>query len=140
MFLKKLAEYGFLWLLGGSLYYSFEMIFRGFSHWTMFVLGGICLLFIYIQGKLLCWQDGLFIQILRSVIFVTSMEFITGIIVNKWLMWSVWDYSRLPFQLFGQICLPFSIIFSGLCLFGILLTGDIDYWIFGEEKPHYHIL
>ena len=32
MVFKRLVEYGFLWILGGSLYYAFEMAFRGFSH------------------------------------------------------------------------------------------------------------
>ena len=37
--------------------------------------------------------------------------------------WNVWDYTDQPFQLMGQICLPFTIIFSGLCAVGILLSG-----------------
>ena len=35
MVMKRLSEYLFFWTLGGTLYYSFEMIFRGFSHWSM---------------------------------------------------------------------------------------------------------
>ena len=81
--MEKLSKYIFLWAMGGCLYYSFELIFRGFSHWTMFVLGGICFLFIYIQGKIVKWKDSVFIQVIRCIIFVTSMEFITGIIVNN---------------------------------------------------------
>lgn len=138
--MKKLSEYLFLWAVGGCLYYSFEIIFRGFSHWTMFVLGGICLQFFTFQGRIVQWEDPLWRQILRCIIFVTSMEFITGIIVNKWLHLAVWDYSRMPFQLFGQICLPFMVIFSGLCALGILLSGYLLHWIYGEPKPHYHVL
>ena len=138
--MKKFSKYLFFWTIGGCLYYGFEILFRGFSHWTMFVLGGICFLFLYVQGKMMNWQDSLAVQLLRSIIFVTSMEFITGIIVNKWLLFNVWDYERLPFHLFGQICLPFTVIFSGLCILGIILSGYKDYWIYGEEKPHYHIL
>jgi len=138
--MKKFSKYTFLWSFGGCLYYSFELIFRGFSHWTMFVLGGICLLFIYIQGAALGWTDALVVQILRCIIFVTSMEFITGIIVNKWMNLEIWNYERMPFQLFGQICLPFAIIFSGLCALGIILSGYIGYLFYGEEKPHYRIL
>ena len=48
--MKKLSEYLFLGTLGGALYYGFEIIFRGFSHWTMFLLGGLCLVF-YCTGK-----------------------------------------------------------------------------------------
>ena len=138
--MKKLSEILFLWAVGGCLYYGFEMIFRGFSHWTMFVLGGICLVFIAIQEQMVRWEEPLWRQMLRCIIFVTSMEFITGIIVNKWLNMGVWDYSNLPFSLFGQICLPFMIIFSGLCVVGIFLSGYLLYWIYKEPRPHYHIL
>lgn len=138
--MKKLSEYLFLWALGGCIYYGFEILFRGFSHWSMFVLGGICLIFFAVQGKMVHWEDPLWRQILRCVIFVTSMEFITGIIVNKWLHMDVWDYSELPFQIFGQVCLQFAIIFSGLCAVGILLSGYLLHWIYGEEKPQYHVL
>lgn len=138
--MKKISEYLFLWAVGGCIYYTFEIIFRGFSHWTMFVLGGFCFLFFYIQGNLMHWQEALWRQTLRGVIFVTAMEFITGIIVNKWLNLGVWDYSGLPLQLFGQICLPFMIIFSGLSVIGIILSGYLGYWIYGDEKPSYHVL
>ena len=138
--MKRLSEYLFLWALGGCLYYGFEILFRGFSHWSMFVLGGICFVFFWVQGQMVRWSDPLWRQILRCIVFVTGMEFITGIIVNKWMHLGVWDYSRLPFQLFGQICLPFMIIFSGLCAAGILLSGYLLYWVYGEEKPRYHVL
>jgi len=138
--MKKFSKYLFLFTLGGSLYYSFELFFRGFSHWTMFVLGGICFIFIFIQEKIAGEKDSLVVQITRCILFVTAMEFITGIVINKWLHMNVWDYSRLPFHLFGQICLPFMIIFSGLCTIAIILSGYIRYWFYGEEKPHYHLL
>lgn len=138
--MKKLSEYLFMWALGGCMYYGFELMFRGFSHWSMFVLGGICFLFFYIQGSMLHWEDPLWKQLIRCIIFVTSMEFITGIIVNKWLGLEVWDYTGLPFELFGQICLPFIVIFSGLCVIGIILSGYLSYWLYGGEKPYYHVL
>ena len=47
---KKISKYLFLGCLGGSIYYGLEILFRGFSHWSMFVLGGICFLFFY-PGK-----------------------------------------------------------------------------------------
>lgn len=136
-FRKRLSEYLFIWTLGGSLYYTFELVFRGFSHWSMFILGGICMVFFTVQGQMLHWQDPLWRQILRGTIFITAMEFITGIIVNKWLHLQVWDYTDQPFQLFGQICLPFALIFSGLCALGILLSGYLLYWLYGEEKPNF---
>ena len=70
----------------------------------------------HVPGRLVHWQDDFLRQVLRCSIFVTAMEFITGIIVNKWFALHVWDYSCLPFQLFGQICLPFyDIVCLSLC-------------------------
>lgn len=136
---EKISKYLFLGALGGSIYYWIEIWFRGFSHWSMFFLGGICFLFFYMQGHLLGFEEPLWRQLLRCVIFVTAMEFLTGLLVNKWLQLEVWDYSELPFQLFGQICLPFTILFSGLCAFGIILSGYVAWGIYGEEKPQYHV-
>lgn len=138
--IKKLSEYLFIWALGGCIYYSFELIFRGFSHWSMFILGGICFLFCTVQGLLLQWSDPLWLQVLRCTVFVTASEFITGIIFNKWLQMGIWDYSDQPLQLFGQICIPFMIIFAGLCALGIILGGYVTHWIFREARPHYHVL
>lgn len=138
--MKKYYKFIFYWLLGGSIYYFFEVLFRGFSHWTMFVLGGLCLAFFYYQGHLLHWRESLVKQTLRCMVFVTAMEFITGIIVNKYWRMDVWDYSEMPFQLFGQICLPFIMIFGGLCVIGIILSGYTAHWFFGEEKPHFYII
>ena len=77
------------------------------------------MVFFTVQGQMLHWQDPLWRQIFGGTIFITAMEFITGIIVNKWMHLQVWDYTDQPFQLFGQICLPFALIFSGLCALGV---------------------
>ncbi|HCR84054.1 MAG TPA: hypothetical protein DIW07_11745, partial [Lachnospiraceae bacterium] len=109
-------------------------------HWSMFVLGGACMVFFAQQGLWMKWKDPLWLQVIRCAVFVTAAEFITGIIVNKWLGWDVWDYSDQIFQLFGQICVPFIILFSGLCVLGIFLTGYLLHWLYGEEKPQFHVL
>ena len=138
--MKKLSEYSFLFAFGGTVYYTLEVLFRGFSHWSMFILGGICMVFFAWQGQMTGWQDPLYVQIARCTLFVICGEFITGIIVNKWMGWEVWDYSDQPFHLFGKICLPFAVLFSGLCLVGICCSGYLLYLLYGEEKPQYHVV
>lgn len=138
--MKIFSKYLMLLAVGGCIYYTFEIIFRGFSHWTMFFLGGVCLIFCTLQGQILKWEDPLWIQIVRCTVFVVSMEFSTGIILNKWCHYGIWDYSNQPFQLFGQICLPFTVIFSGLCALGIMIGGYLTYWLYGDEKPNLHFL
>lgn len=101
IYLKNVSEYLVLWAVGGCIYYGIEVLFRGFSHISMFMLGGLCMQFFTWQGRLTEWQDALPRQITRCTIFVVSMEFITGIIVNKWYHLAVWDYSDMPLQLWG---------------------------------------
>ncbi len=67
-------------------------------------------------------------------------EFITGILVNKVMHWHVWDYSDQPFQLMGQICIPFAVLFSGLCVVGIFLGSYLMHFLYGEKIPHFHVL
>lgn len=138
--MRKVSEYIFLWALGGSVYYLLEMGFRGFSHWSMFVVGGLALCFCTFQGEMTKWQEPMWIQVIRSVIFVTALEFITGILVNKYFQLAVWDYSDQPFNLWGQICIPFMILFSGLLVVAIWLGGMLSYKIFGGSKPHFYVI
>lgn len=97
------------------------------------------MLFIDIQGHACRWQEGLVIQVFRSSIFILCLEFMTGLIVNKWLSWQIWDYSDQPYTLWGQICLPFSLAFAGLSLLGILLCGSLSHLIYAGEKPGYRL-
>ena len=122
---KRVSEIVFLIAAGGSTYYLIEIWFRGFSHWTMFVLGGVALTFCSFQGEVMHWSEPMWIQIIRAVLFLTSLEFMTGIICNKWLKIGIWDYRDQPFQLCGQICLPFMVMFSGLLCLAIVLGGVV---------------
>lgn len=136
-FLQLTGKYLFLFSIGGALYYLGEILFRGYSHWSMFILGGLCFLYAGIQNQLTDWKKPLILQIIQVEFFVLAGEFITGCIVNLWLGWNIWDYSLLPFNLIGQICLPFALLFLPLCLLAIILDDYIRYWFFQEDKPHY---
>ena len=106
----------------------------------MFVLGGVALTFCSFQGEVMHWSEPMWIQIIRAVLFLTSLEFMTGIICNKWLKIGIWDYRDQPFQLCGQICLPFVVMFSGLLCLAIVLGGVVLWGVYGEEKPEFHVL
>ena len=66
-----------------------------------------------------------------------TLELIFGIIFNINLGMNVWDYSDLPFNLFGQICLPFMIAWFLLSAVAIVADDYIRYWLFAEDKPKY---
>lgn len=128
-----------LFTIGGSIYYGIECIYRGYSHWTMAILGGICFVLIGGINEYISWDTPLWKQGLIGSAIVTSLEFVTGCIVNLWLGWNVWDYSDTPFNILGQICIPFSIIWFFISLLAIIVDDYIRYWIFGEEKPKYKL-
>lgn len=39
---EQKAKLPVLFLIGGLCYYMIEVAFRGYSHYSMFILGGIC--------------------------------------------------------------------------------------------------
>ena len=134
-----LFKYFILFLIGGFLYYTIEILWRGYSHWTMFILGGICFIFAGIQNEHTSWEEPLWKQVIKVDVFVLIAEFITGCILNLWLGLNIWDYSNLKFNILGQSSLLFAILFLPLCLIAIILDDYIRYWFFDEEKPKYKL-
>lgn len=104
-----------LFLIGGFGYFGLELLYRGYSHWTMFLTGGIAFLCLF--SLFTCHISFPFWACcITGALIVTGIEFVVGMIVNTWLGWEIWDYSRLPYNLLGQISLPFSIIWLLLCI------------------------
>lgn len=135
IFLKKLGIYLIVGVVGGVLYFLIELLYRGYSHWSMFLLGGIAFLFCGAQGRAVKWRDPLIKQLMRCGIFIAVAELMTGLLVNRWLGLRIWDYSDLPFNVMGQICPHFIVAFMGLCIIGIPLSGYLMYWLTGELRP-----
>ena len=129
----------FLFVLGGSLYYMIEILYRGYSHWTRFMAGGIIFLFAGYQSHSHSSDYPFWKETLHVWLFALCIEFSTGCLVNLRLGWNVWDYSNLPFNLFGQVCLPFALMFLPLCAAAIILDNYICYWLFQDKKPKYKI-
>ena len=137
--LKITIKYVFLGIIGLIIYMSLEILWRGYTHWTMGVLGGICFICLGLINELLSWKTPLVLQMLIGSTIITILEFITGCIVNLWLGWNVWDYSNLPLNLLGQICLPFSILWYFVSAIGIVIDDYIRYIYFDEEYPRYKL-
>lgn len=134
---SKIKKYEFLFFVGATIYVVIEKIYRGYSHWTMFLLGGICFIALGLINEVISWDMSLLLQMFIGGIIITVLELIMGCVVNLWLGWNVWDYSELPFNLWGQISLFSSIVWVGLSLVGIVLDDYIRWKFFDEEKPHY---
>ena len=103
----------------------------------MFLVGGLCFWLIGLINEVIPWEMPLWQQCIIGAVIVTAVEFFAGCIINIWLGWQVWDYSGLPLNILGQICLPFSVLWVFLAAVGIILDDYLRYWLFGEDKPHY---
>lgn len=135
--LRLLSKYLFFFLLGGSIYYMMEIIFRGYSYVSMFIVGGIAYILIGIINEYFSWDMYIETQTLIGVSTVLVLEFISGCILNLWLKLNVWDYSNQFGNILGQVCLLFAIIWIPVVLYAILLDDCVRYIFFKEEYPRY---
>ena len=137
MKIKLLTKYMFLFSVGGLIYCGLELFWRGHTHWTMFIVGGLCFIFCGSINELFSWNMPVWIQMLICSVGITIIEFISGVIINIIFQLNVWDYSNLPFNIMGQVCLLFSVLWFLLSFIAIWLDDWLRYLYFDEEKPHY---
>ena len=119
-----LKNYIILFGIGAFAYGLLEVIWRGNSHWSMMIAGGICFIVFSLIAERLKGAPLLYKCILGSLT-ITSIELVFGLIFNVLLGFSVWDYSNIPLNLFGQICLLFSVLWGFLCVFAIPFSSFV---------------
>lgn len=138
--LKKALMLAILFICGGLLYAVIELLFRGFTHYSMIIVGGICFLLIDGINEVLPEDTAITSQMIFSAIIITLIEFIAGVILNLWLKLNIWDYSHLPYNLLGQICLIFTVAWFFLSAAGILLGDLLRHYLFKKPRKRYKIL
>lgn len=131
-------KYIFLFITFGIIYMCIELLFRGYSHWTMFICGGLSAMEIGMLNEVFEWETPLWQQMLCGSLLITLNEFITGCIVNLYLNWNVWDYSDVPFNLYGQVCIPFMLLWFMLSYVAIVIDDYLRWKYFNEDFPHYN--
>ena len=106
--------------LGGILYVILELLYRQRSHFSMFFAGGSA--FLLLHALFTRYTLPFFLKPLLGAVLITSVEFIFGYIVNIKMKRGVWDYSGARFNLYGQICLKYSLLWAVLTLPIIILS------------------
>lgn len=106
--LRKCANVLILFLFGAISYSLLEIIWRGFTHWSMFVLGGLCFLLVSQVAVSCCDRLPLWFCCVVNTLLITGLEFVTGCVVNLGFGWNVWNYTNQPLNLMGQVCIGFT--------------------------------
>lgn len=138
--LRKISENLFLFVFGGALYYCIELIFRGFSHPTMFALGGLCFLLCGLISRAVSACSGLLGQMFLCALMITTLELVFGYIFNIKLGMAIWNYDNYTPNFQGQICLVFSVLWYALSGLAIILCGYIHYRLYGGKRPSYRLV
>ncbi len=135
----RTAETSCIFITGAFIYWAIELLWQGFTHWTMPITGGLCFILIYAIANFMStplWQKWL-----MSASCITAIEFVIGSVINIHLGWDVWDYSWQPYNLYGQISLNFFGLWLMLSVPAVLLSNILRYFVFiplyreGKHSP-----
>ena len=132
-----------LFLSCGCIYCMIEILFRGWSHWSMFVLTGFLGVFCVDSiNNTLSFDCDYIVQIIISTILCTIGEGISGIILNVWLQLNVWDYSKMTFGtfFFGQCNVLFCFAWMLIISIIIFYCDAYNYYILKIEPCPYYII
>lgn len=111
----KLKKTGTLFTVGALGYTLLEMLWRGHSHWSMAIAGGISLVTLFKVFEKLRNAPVYFKSIVGGGI-ITAIEFVFGAIFNLWLGMRIWDYSEVGGNILGQICPVYTILWCIVCI------------------------
>lgn len=62
------------------------------------------------------YKKNLLLLYITSILLVTTLEWLTGFVMEKIFHNKWWDYSDLPLNLNGYVCLPFSLMWGVACV------------------------
>lgn len=112
-----------LFCIGGGAYVLLELIWRGRSHCSMFVAGGVCFLLLGQLGKLQ-HRLPLPLCILAGAGIITLVELGIGLLLNR--SYQIWDYRGQFGNFLGQICPAFCLLWIPVAWAAMALYRQLD--------------
>ena len=123
--MKIFGRYSAFFAIGGVGYALIELLWRGRTHWTMVIAGGVCFMAFSFIDEVFS-EKSLIYKVILSAVSVTVVELVFGVLFNVILDMHVWDYSSVPLNFLGQICPRFSLMWCGLALIFIPITEALN--------------
>lgn len=111
--------------IGALGYGLIEILWRGHTHWSMLTAGGLSFLGL---SRIERTMRG--VSLIKKAILgcalITGIEYIFGIIFNVILKKNVWNYSRMPLNLGGQVCALYSFFWLIISFVFIPFAGKLN--------------
>lgn len=123
--MKKFKKTAVFFTIGGIGYGIIELLWRGRTHWSMLLAGGICFSCFSFADEKFKKRSLLFKSCFCATI-ITAVEFVFGLLFNILLDMKVWDYSRQPLNILGQICPLYTVLWGLLSLFFLPLARVLN--------------
>lgn len=133
---EKLTLYGTLFIVGFFVYIGIEIVFTSITELSpightspwMGIVGGVSFICMGLLNEKNNWH--LFLSCIVASLICTTIELIAGIIFNVWLEYGIWDYSCIPFNFMGQICLLYSFFWFVLSIFAFWLDDTVRWMLY----------
>ncbi len=125
-------EFTSIYVFGGIAYGSLEMFWRGHTHWSMILTGGLCCCLMHLISTRM--KDPVWKKWIMCAAVVTAAEFVVGCVVNLSMGWEVWDYSNRAMNLMGQICPLFSFFWLALSIPFVYVSGLLKKYVFVKQR------
>ena len=105
----------------------------------MGICAGLAVIIIDKINDYISWDIDIILQGVIGSIVITIFELIIGeISLRTELLPIMWNYSNVPLNFDGVVCVPFSLIWIGLSIIGILVADTINYYIINIQPCPYY--
>lgn len=138
--MSKTGKCVFMFIFGFMAYITIECLFRGYSFPAMGLCGGIVFVLLDKINDKISWDIDILVQGMMGSVLITFLEFIIGEMSLRGLIQPMWNYTNLPLNHKGIICLPFSLIWIVLSVVAIVVADWLNYYIFNDDViPYYNL-
>lgn len=130
-------QYLLLFTLGFFIFYSFEMVIRRYSFYSMGLMGGFCLICVGLINEFpITTNLGFIWQMIIGGCVITLLELFFGLLFNK--DHKYWNYQKYKINFKGQISLLWAGIWILFSSIGILLDDGLRHLFFNGPSLNYH--
>lgn len=108
----------------------------GQSSLWMFLVGGLLGVVLGKMNEIKTTRNLMYpFNILAGASMITFIELVSGVILNRWLGFDIWDYSKAKYNFLGQIDLVHSTCWVILTPFVFWVDDVMKHYMFDEPRP-----